>query len=440
MNKHFLFSFLLLASLIGAGISFTNHDTQSGKSLFSEHNNTVSGTASNETDSVSGATDKHGDSRNTSALDREITIPAATSAPASPSLSARYACLMDADSGRILYAKDSEEKVPMASTTKIMTLLLALESRRLEETVTASAYAASMPKVHLGMVKGYQYRLKDLLYSLMLESHNDTAVAIAEHLAGSVEAFAAQMNQKAAELGLESTHFITPNGLDADGHFSTAADLCHLAACAIKNPDFLDVIQTKTYTFSTVDGKHQYSVSNKDAFLSYYEGALGVKTGFTSKAGYCFVGAAKREGRTFTSCVLACGWPPNKSYKWTDTRKLMDYGFENYELSTFPLQNLSKITIPVKNGKKDQITCRQPEPRTVLISPFDSMKITYELPGLLCAPLRKDAPVGTVSYYINDKLYCTDKIFLTESIEKSDISDTIRNVFNLWMESFGATF
>ncbi len=369
----------------------------------------------------------------------EIVIPARDSSPTAPALKAGYACVMDAESGRILYEKKANQKAPMASTTKIMTLLLALESGKLEEPVIASAYAASMPKVHLGMQKGYQYKLKDLLYSLMLESHNDTAVAIAEHLAGSVNAFAEQMNRKAAKLKLTKTHFVTPNGLDADGHYSTAADMCRLASYAMQNKKFLEIIRTKNYSFTTLDGKHQYSLSNKDAFLSYYDGALGIKTGFTGKAGYCFVGAARRSDVTLVSCVLACGWPPNKSFKWIDTSKLMDYGFNNFSKKTISPPDISHIHIPVIKGKKEYVTCCLPESLTLLTGAGDTLKINCSLPKSLCAPIRQNNPVGTVSYYINDKLFQSDEIFLSESIEKSDISDTIRNVLHLWMKAFGSS-
>ena len=146
-----------------------------------------------------------------------VNIPSVTTPPDTPRLYAKYACVMDSDSGRILYGKKENSKAAMASTTKIMTSLLVLESGRMDEIVTASAYASSMPKVHLGMRKGYQYKMSDLLFSLMLESHNDTAVAIAEHMAGSVENFAQKMNEKAQKIGMKNTHFVTPNGLDAEG-------------------------------------------------------------------------------------------------------------------------------------------------------------------------------------------------------------------------------
>lgn len=368
--------------------------------------------------------------------EKKIHIPASSQATGKPSLRAKYACVADASSGRILYQKDAGKKAAMASTTKIMTALLVLESGRMNDTVTASSRAASMPKVHLGMRKGYRYRMKDLLHSLMLESHNDTAVAIAEHLAGSVEQFAVKMNQKAKSLGMNSSHFVTPNGLDAKGHFSTAADMCRLAAYAIQNKAFCSLVQTKSYHFSDISGKHTYSLTNRDAFLSYYDGALGIKTGFTGDAGYCFVGAARRNNITLTSCVLACGWPPNKSYKWVDTRALMDYSFQNYTKSELPLQNLASAKIPVEDGKKNTVSCRQPPQSFTLLSRFDTITVLYDLPEKLYAPIRENSPIGTVSFYINNELYKKESVFPSESIEKSGFSDTIGIVFNLWMETF----
>lgn len=367
----------------------------------------------------------------------EIQIPATASLPSPPSLHATYACVMDSASHRILYGKKENERVPMASTTKIMTALLALESGRTEEVVTASAKAASMPKVHLGMRAGSQYVLRDLLYSLMLESHNDTAVAIAEHLGGSVEGFAALMNQKAAALGMKETHFVTPNGLDADGHYSTASDMCLLASYAVQNPAFLQLVQTKSYRFSDRSGKRTHSLSNKDAFLSYYDGALGIKTGFTGKAGFCFVGAAKRNNMVLVSSVLACGWPPNKSWKWTDTKNLMDYGLGNFTASTFPIQDMTLVRIPVTDGKKAAVSLCQPDQIQTLLGRSDHLTVTYNIPDSLCAPIRKDIPVGTISFYINQSLFKQVQVFPSEDIEKSCFSDTMEQVWNTWMDIFG---
>ena len=230
-------------------------------------------------------------------------------------LYAHSAVLMDGSSGRILFGKNETEVLPMASTTKIMTCILTLESGRTEETATVSANAAAQPKVHLGVQSGEEFYVKDLLYSLMLESHNDSAVVIAEHIGGSVQGFAEMMNEKAAKLGCADTHFITPNGLDAaDGggeHATTAADLARIMRyCVSESPrreEFLEITQTRSYSFSNKEGSRSFSCQNHNAFMDMMEGVVSGKTGFTSAAGYCYVCALEREGRLFIAALLACG-------------------------------------------------------------------------------------------------------------------------------------
>ena len=202
-------------------------------------------------------------------------------------LYAQSAVLMDADSGRILFAKSGQKERPMASTTKIMTCILTLENGNLTDTVEVSKNAAGQPEVKLGMREGETYVLKDLLYSLMLESHNDSAVAIAEHVGGSTEEFAGLMNKKAAELGCLHTYFITPNGLDAQDeegvHHTTAEDLARIMKyCIMDSPNknqFLDITQTAAYSFSDTSKSRSFQCTNHNAFLNMMEGALSGKTG-----------------------------------------------------------------------------------------------------------------------------------------------------------------
>lgn len=353
--------------------------------------------------------------------------------PPSLTLNAAGACLMDAASGRILYGKNESTPLPMASTTKIMTCILALENGDLNSTVTFSPKAASMPKVRLGAGSGKSFPLGELLYSLMLESHNDTAVAIAEHIGGSVEGFAAMMNAKAAELGMTQTTFVTPNGLDADGHCSTPADMCRLAAYACQNESFLGIISTPSRKIRDVSGTHSYSLTNRDAFLTSYEGALGVKTGFTGKAGYCFVGAARRDDRTFVSCVLASGWPPNKSYKWADTKALMNYGFEHYTYQNIPVQDLSQIHIPVAEGKSTSVEISTPVVTSILLSSFDTVDIRYQLPTALTAPVKKDTAVGSVDIYVNEALWSSYPVYPLADIEEVTFWDLLKGNIELFL-------
>jgi len=247
---------------------------------------------------------------------------------------AQGACLMEYETGRVLYEKNMNKQLPMASTTKIMTCIIALESGKLEETVTASANAASSPKVHLGLKKGEKHRLYDLLYPLMLLSANDCAVAVAEHIGGSVSGFAEIMNKKAKEIGALNTEFVTPNGLDCGNHHSTAYDMALITRYALKNSEFRNIIATRQITIPLKNNTEKsYTVYSKNRLLNEFDGAIGVKTGFTGKAGNCFVGAAQRNNLTLISVNLASGWGnAGKEQKWKDSKNMLSYGFENYKM------------------------------------------------------------------------------------------------------------
>ena len=335
------------------------------------------------------------------------------------SLYATSALLMDADSGRVLYEKNGREQRANASTTKIMTCILALEYGNPEDIVTFSTNAARQPDVQMNAGEGEQYYLKDLLYALMLESHNDVAVAIAEHIAGSVEQFADDMNEKAGEIGAYDTHFVTPNGLDAEEHYTTAYDLARIACYAIQNDAFLEIIQTPAHTFSEINGKRSVGVVNRDAFLTQYDGAIGIKTGFTGNAGYCFVGAARRNGITLVSVVLASGWPPHKTYKWSDTRALMEYGFQRYSLQTVLDDTYELPDVPVERGMEaDTVSVRLEEGTKVnlLVREDESIRYELSLPEAVTAPVRQGDVAGTLDIYIDEDLFTSEVLYFAEDI------------------------
>nr|WP_243126356.1 D-alanyl-D-alanine carboxypeptidase family protein [[Clostridium] hylemonae] len=353
-------------------------------------------------------------------------------------LYARSAVLMDADSGRVLFGKDEDVVRPMASTTKIMTCILALENMQEDQVTAASDHAASQPKVRLGVKGKEEFRIKDLLYSLMLESHNDSAVVIAEGIAGSVEAFAGMMNEKAAELGCSDTYFVTPNGLDGydEGgtHSTTARDLAAIMKYCIKDSpkkeQFLEVTRTKDYSFTNVKGDRSFSCSNHNAFLTMMDGALSGKTGFTADAGYCYVGALERDGRTFIVALLACGWPNNKGYKWKDTRKLMEYGVANYEYQTvwqdMKLKDVNAergiekgnefggdAKIPVKIADADKEF-------KVLLREGEKVDITCDVKKKLAAPVEEGKKVGTVTYTLDGEVLRQFSVVTAQSAERKD--------------------
>ena len=332
-----------------------------------------------------------------------------TSPTEPPRLYARAAALIDADTGRVLYGKDAFTEYPMASTTKIMTCIVALESGNLEDTVTVSSYAASQPEVRLGIRKGESYRLIDLLYATMLTSYNDCAVAIAEHIGGSVENFAAMMNEKARDLGCYQTWYITPNGLDAENeggvHRTTAADLARILAYGIKNEEFLRITQTQSYSFTDLNGKRSFTAVNKNAFLSMMDGVLSGKTGFTNDAGYCYAGALTQNGETYVAAVLGSGWPPNKNYKWSDTRSLMNYGLEQFTLTEIGDDDLvTTVILPVKGGVKTGVRVSLDwSDRSVVMASWEGLSAEVWIAENLEAPVAAGSVVGGLCIYLEDE-------------------------------------
>lgn len=413
------------------------------------------------------------------------------SAPAQTELYAQAAVLMDAASGRVLYEKNGNEVLAMASTTKIMTCIIALENGDLDEVVDISAYAASMPKVKLYVKKGEQYTLRDLLYSLMLESHNDAAVAIAEHIGKgflskdlqeksvadfsqeeskqAVAAFADLMNEKAEELKCKDTWFITPNGLDAtetfrmkDGsqlvknHSTSATDLATIMSYCVlhssKNREFLQITQTTSYTVTSKEGRTIFC-TNHNAFLSMMEGAISGKTGFTNKAGYCYVGALERDGKTYVVALLACGWPNNKSYKWSDTKKLMNYGIEEFEYAYFSGAEVhSKVPdkLLVEEGQTDYVGQQAyvqtrvipaeggnsafGEQEKLLLREDEQIQVRYNISAKLQAPVQKGAVVGTIFYEINGEIYKQEDIIITADIKKIDLEWCVIKILHDFLE------
>lgn len=389
---------------------------------------------------------------------------AASSSPKNNiSLHARYAALIDADNNRLLYGKEADIKAPNASTTKIITLITALNICADDYIATTSAYAASMPDVQLNAIKGEQFTIKDLYFSLMLRSHNDTAVIIAENAAYYyicnlsdkerneliydisfipdysnnssflkniskeqskvlVRIFTDLMNKKALEAGCTNTHFVTPNGLDASDengiHQTTAYDLSVMMSYCIKNPDFIEITKSSSYSFSNLDGK-RYSVTNANAFLSMYDNIISGKTGFTADAGYCYVCAYKDENKTFVVALLACGWPNNKSYKWTDSKVLLDYARNNFEKQVL-LDNIKTFNVKVTNGTSDDINVVIDKKYSAYVKSDDEVKIEYNIPDSIMAPVKKNDVIGTVTVYINNEAVKQYNIISDKDINKCE--------------------
>lgn len=371
-------------------------------------------------------------------------------------LYALSAVLMDGENGRVLYGKEAYKGRPNASTTKVMTCILALELAKGDDYVQFSENAASQPQTRLGMREGQQFYLEDLLYSLMLKSHNDSAVAIAEHIGGSVEGFAEKMNEKAKELGCKDTHFVTPNGLDGEDeggiHHTTARDLALIMAYAIKNATFVHITQTRDYTFTDISGKKHYSVHNTNAFLDMETGVISGKTGFTGNAGYCYVCAVRQDERLFIVALLGCGWPGNKNYKWSDTKKLLSYGRENYQYVMLPeLPQLPEIPVTeAAPGKEDPypqksdrsgyppkqvmlkihaVLSEKDREKRYLLKKTETITWETELPDKLPAPIQKNQKISTLHAKLNGKELLSCLVTADDKIDRITYKWYVDKVF-----------
>lgn len=364
----------------------------------------------------------------------------AEEAPKESELYAKAAVLMDGDSGRILYGKNETMPLANASTTKILTCIIALENCEMDEQVTFSNTAAAAPKVHLGAGAGKIFWMADLLYAMMLESYNDCAVAIAEQIAGTTEAFSSLMNDYAGRIGCKDTFFLTPNGLDAEKegefHHTTAEDLARMMRYCIKESPkadaFLQITGEREYQFSDVEGKGTYHCYNHNAFLQMMDGALSGKTGFTGNAGYCYVGALERDGKTYIVALLACGWPNNRTYKWSDTKKLMQYGFLQYkrkELDEIALEKERYAAVEVENAQSERIGAETKIPLqcvqtydagAVLLAEGEEITVEYQIAKRLQAPVQKGTFVGEIRFLAGDLVVRKYVLKTTEEVKKRD--------------------
>lgn len=311
-------------------------------------------------------------------------------------ISAKYACVIDKMSGNILYEKNAHEKHSMASTTKIMTALVALENNSTDEIVTVSNNASGTEGSSIYLKPGEKIPLEDLLYGLMLASGNDAAIAIAEHVGKSVENFAKMMTDKAKSLGAQNTSFKNPNGLDEEGHFTTAYDLALITKAAMKNEKFAEIVKTKTKQIANPTEDYGRVVTNHNKLLNLYEGCVGVKTGFTKKTGRCLVSAANRDGFEVIAVTLAA---PDD---WNDHKKMLDAAFESVEKKPLIIKDMVLKTVPVLNGDFECVELLAEE--NFFITPTSEnfvadIKLDYKIPEKLSAPLKKGDKAGWVDIY-----------------------------------------
>lgn len=309
-------------------------------------------------------------------------------------ISAQSAVLIDADSGQILYGKQENERLPMASTTKIMTALCAVELSDVTSVITVAPEAVGVEGSSVYLYEGEQLTLGQLLYALLLESANDAAVAIAIGVAGSVEKFVAYMNQKAEELRLQDTHFENPHGLDAEEHYTTAYDLSLIARALLKHPTLRTVVATRKMTIPLNGTQGVRSLLNHNKLLRNYQGAIGVKTGFTKRSGRCLVSAAERDGLTLIAVTL------HAPDDWNDHTRMLDAGFAAYERVVLCEDKGFESLIPLAGGTEAYVMVHNAHEASLTL-PRDrgAMHCHVEMERMLWAPVKGNARLGSLSFH-----------------------------------------
>lgn len=348
-----------------------------------------------------------------------------------PTLNSRIAVAYDRKSGEVIWGKDENKRTAMASTTKIMTAIVTLENCDLTQTVTISKKSAGTGGSRLGLKADDKITMNDLLYGLMLKSGNDAAVAIAETVGGSVEGFAELMNEKAKELKLENTHYVTPHGLDDPEHYTTAVELAKLADYALQNETFAKIVNTKNYTV-TING-YPKSISNTNELLGYLEGVNGVKTGFTNNAGRCLVTSVNRNGFEIITVILQAD---TKKFRTADSIKLIEYIYKNYEpvnikeivneqFKRWCSINTSRIQINKCKNNNLELYIDNLDNDVIPIKKTDKDKIQIEVNNIFYfeAPLQQNTIIGTIKVNLDGKTVDVIEIKNKNTIQKKDILD-----------------
>ncbi|MFZ5353522.1 MAG: D-alanyl-D-alanine carboxypeptidase family protein [Bacillota bacterium] len=331
--------------------------------------------------------------------------------------SAKAAIIMDVNTDRVLYSKNIQMKLPMASTTKIMTTLVAIESGKLDDKVKVSRRASNTEGSSIYLKEGEQLTIEELLYGVMLRSGNDAAVAVAEYVGGTEAKFVEMMNMKAKEIGAVNTCFANPHGLDHKNHYTTAYDLALITSYALKNPKFKEIVSTRRKTIEGPPGVNwDRALLNKNKMLWEYEGGDGVKTGYTKKAGRCLVSSATKDNWQLVCVVLNCG------PMWNESSALLDYAFTSYENTKVVDAENTIQKVEVKRGKKKAASVIPVNDFSIPLKEEEKskVKIIPEYNSNNTAPISSGVVAGQLKVYLDEKLIGRVELKYAENIESSD--------------------
>lgn len=343
---------------------------------------------------------------------------------------AKAMCVMEATSGRVLYAKNQSQKLAMASTTKIMTAITAIENcKNLDEKFTISPKSVGIRGTSIYLREGEALSIRELLYGLMLVSGNDASVAIGERVGGNggVKNFVEMMNSLAKKIGALNTHFDNTHGLDSKNHYTTAEDLALITSYALKNPIFAEIVSTKYTKIINVDGKTRY-LKNKNKLLDKLEGCNGVKTGFTDNAGRCLVSSCTRDNMTIVCVVLNCG------PMFEESQELIEKAFSEFKLYDLSSFYHFKNYVEVENAKQEfvKLDAEKCAFYPLRVGELDMIKIEYSLPSKISAPVTKGQKVGKILIFYNNDLLFLKNIYTMEDIRSNTYLDSVRKAISNW--------
>lgn len=341
------------------------------------------------------------------------------------STSARSAVLYQPETGAFLYSKNADERLPMASTTKIMTALVAIENSNPSDIVAIDDSAIGVEGSSAYLKVGDVLTMDELLYALLLQSANDAAVAIACHVGGDIESFSAMMNDKAKELGLTNTNFTNPHGLDNEEHYTTARELAIIASAALENEKFKEIVSTYKKSFVSEERSRTYVNHNKLLYL--YDGCVGVKTGFTKRSGRCLVGAAEKDGLCFISVTL------DAPSDWNDHSAMLNFGFESLERVCFAEEYDYIYKIPVIGGESEYITVVNTEGADVIMKKGEyNAEEHIKLVRYTVAPINRGDILGEIIFTIDGKEMARLPIVATESIKKKESDGFLSKIISIF--------
>ena len=344
------------------------------------------------------------------------------------------ALLYDVTYDKILYEKNINEKIPNASTTKILTAIVAYENSNMDDIVEISTKAASIGGSKINLRKGDKVKMDSLMKGLLMSSGNDAAIAIAEHVSGSVQEFCDLMNKKAVELGAQNTNFTTPHGLDNDDHYTTLNDLLIFSKYFMEIPYLREIANTEKTMIKINNYEKELRSTNEMLFL--YDGVNGVKTGYTSKAGRCLITSIESGDRTLITMVLGC---ETKRQRTEETIKLISYGYDNFEVVDI-FENMKKnFEMRIRKSEKDKYKLEINGNRKVLLAKNEKKDIRYEyeITEVLTAPIEKESCVGTIKVLIKDNIITKFQIKLPYTIERKDVFEYFLEILkkqNLYLE------